>query len=414
MPSTQDTKADAALAAVINTITRQPNNLYATKTLAGHVRLSDDSNVNEWKQRTTPAALAFHTLDNTAVNLNDYRWAGEWMISRPTTATNFPTTGTWTGTNNGSYLKVTAHRGDQQGTQTLYGGSQNALWFRSFTATGTFSAWKRIPLLDEPTASGQVPTWNGSNIVWQTPTSGGGNDSITLVDNAASSTLIAVAAKTVTQWLQGIRDNLKYLFETKEFVARATSVSLDGKACTVQKLDASGNPAGTLYSNVKLPNNVNGWTSRTSAANNEWRSICYSEELKLFVAVASTGTNRVMRSLDGMNWTIVTSAPNNNWNSVCYSKKRNLFVAVGNTGNNRAMTSSDGGATWTARQAATDNWWYSICYGDGTFVAVAQDGSGNRVMTNDGKSVRYLHDVLERNSLVVETSGNYYLCNMAI
>src|SRR3990172_2689119 len=37
------------------------------------------------------------------------------------------------------------------------------------------------------------------------------------------------------------------------------------------------------------------WTIRTSAADNNWRSVCWSPELGLFAAVAISGTgNRVM------------------------------------------------------------------------------------------------------------------------
>ncbi len=40
------------------------------------------------------------------------------------------------------------------------------------------------------------------------------------------------------------------------------------------------------------------WTARTSAADNQWYSVCWSPEAGLFVAVAFTGTgNRVMTCL---------------------------------------------------------------------------------------------------------------------
>jgi hypothetical protein len=45
------------------------------------------------------------------------------------------------------------------------------------------------------------------------------------------------------------------------------------------------------------------------------------------------------------------------------------------------MTSSDG-ITWTARTSAADNTWNSVTYGNFIFVAVAQTGTGNRVMTS--------------------------------
>ena len=121
------------------------------------------------------------------------------------------------------------------------------------------------------------------------------------------------------------------------------------------------------------------WTIRTSAADNTWQSVCYGNGL--FVAVARSGAgNRVMTSPDGITWTTRTSAADNEWVYVCYGN--GLFVAVGTTGaGNRVMTSPDG-ITWTTRTSAADNSWDSVCYGNGLFVAVSFDGSGNRVMTS--------------------------------
>jgi hypothetical protein len=121
------------------------------------------------------------------------------------------------------------------------------------------------------------------------------------------------------------------------------------------------------------------WTSRTSAADNNWLSVTYGNGL--FVAVAQSGTgNRVMTSPDGITWTSRTSAANNSWYSVTYGN--GLFVAVANSGTgNRVMTSPDG-ITWTSRTSAADNQWNSVTYGNGLFVAVSYDGTGNRVMTS--------------------------------
>ncbi len=82
----------------------------------------------------------------------------------------------------------------------------------------------------------------------------------------------------------------------------------------------------------------------------------------------------------GITWTSQTSAADSSWSSVTYGS--GLFVAVANTGtNNRVMTSPDG-ITWTSRTSAANNDWRSVTYGSGLFVAVAQSGSGNRVMTS--------------------------------
>ncbi|TES92256.1 MAG: hypothetical protein E3J94_02780, partial [Desulfobacteraceae bacterium] len=67
------------------------------------------------------------------------------------------------------------------------------------------------------------------------------------------------------------------------------------------------------------------WTIRTSAYNNSWLSVCWSPELRLFVAVSSSGdATRVMTSPDGINWTIRTSAADNDWRSVCWSPELKL------------------------------------------------------------------------------------------
>ena len=81
----------------------------------------------------------------------------------------------------------------------------------------------------------------------------------------------------------------------------------------------------------------------------------------------------------GRTWAVQQSVADNQWYSVVYGN--GLFVAVANSGSgNRVMTSPDG-ITWTARQSAADNYWNGVTYGNGLFVAVA-GGTNNRVMTS--------------------------------
>src|SRR5690606_19101913 len=56
------------------------------------------------------------------------------------------------------------------------------------------------------------------------------------------------------------------------------------------------------------------WTARTSAEGNQWYSITYGNGL--FVAVAPSGTNRVMTSPDGITWIPRTTPEANSWRSV--------------------------------------------------------------------------------------------------
>jgi hypothetical protein len=114
---------------------------------------------------------------------------------------------------------------------------------------------------------------------------------------------------------------------------------------------------------------------------------CTSYQVKIrAVNAAGTGTASSAVTLVpstsniGLNWTTRTSAADNIWTSVAYGN--GLFVAVANSGSgNRVMTSPDG-ITWTSRTSAADNGWFSVTYGNGVFVAVAANGSGNRVMTS--------------------------------
>jgi len=88
---------------------------------------------------------------------------------------------------------------------------------------------------------------------------------------------------------------------------------------------------------------------------------------------------RTASGSSGVTWTSRSSAADTGWWSVTYGG--GIFVAVANTGTSRVMTSPDG-ITWTTRTSAENNNWVSVTYGNGTFVAVANTGTGNRVMTS--------------------------------
>ena len=172
---------------------------------------------------------------------------------------------------------------------------------------------------------------------------------------------------------------------------------------------------------------VKTWTARASSNDtNSWYGICWSPELRIFVAVAYlSGSNKVMTSPDGINWTGRLSADETyRWNSVCWSPKLRLFVAVGDR-YNALMTSPDGinwalgsapsscssicwspelmlfvavaelgepiisrdGTTWHQATRANNNYWTNVCWSKelGIFVAVAWAGTtagSNRVMTS--------------------------------
>jgi len=122
--------------------------------------------------------------------------------------------------------------------------------------------------------------------------------------------------------------------------------------------------------------------ARSAAAANQWIDVCWSPELKIFCAIASSGTNRSMTSKDGITWTASAIAQNNLMTSICWSPELRLFCAVSFDGTNRVQTSPDG-VTWTVRTAAEANQWYKVIWAAslGIFLATSLDGT-NRVMTS--------------------------------
>ena len=88
------------------------------------------------------------------------------------------------------------------------------------------------------------------------------------------------------------------------------------------------------------------WLSATPSAANAWQDVTYSPELKLFVAVASTGTDRVMTSPDGITWTARTQTLAQYM--VAWIPELRLFIS-GNGSNGDTSFSRDG-VTWTTEK----------------------------------------------------------------
>ena len=103
------------------------------------------------------------------------------------------------------------------------------------------------------------------------------------------------------------------------------------------------------------------------------RTVLYT--LSCFIFLCATQSTQAQTT-----WTIRSSAADNGWRSVTYGN--GLFVAVANSGTgNRVMTSPDG-ITWTTRTSAADFSWNSVTYGNGLFVALDNSGSSNSLMTS--------------------------------
>jgi hypothetical protein len=152
---------------------------------------------------------------------------------------------------------------------------------------------------------------------------------------------------------------------TKEYVDK----TFTGKGKTLE--------IGSELYNKIYANNL-GWIAQPYKSG-DWRTVCWSPELKLFLAVAPAGSqNRSMLSSDGRNWAYGTIAEDN-WYNVCWSKKLGIFCTVGT---DNAATSPDG-ITWTysPTRSLTRKVWTSVCWSArlDLFVAVA---GGTEILTS--------------------------------
>ena len=141
---------------------------------------------------------------------------------------------------------------------------------------------------------------------------------------------------------------------------------------------------------------VKTWNGQTSGSS--WRGICWSPELRIFVAIASNGT-RVMNSSDGINWITYAGAENNTWWCVCWSPELMLFVAVGENGVFRVMTSPNG-KDWTGRSVGSYSL-FSVCWSAQLGLFVASGYNLNRIVTSKNGFDWNI-------SVTAATTGNFY------
>jgi hypothetical protein len=134
------------------------------------------------------------------------------------------------------------------------------------------------------------------------------------------------------------------------------------------------NALATLIKKVKVRN----YKEHSASEANTWRSVAWSPTLKMFAAISSDGTNRVMTSSDGSIWTSRTVTATNSWYGICWSPtaQGGCFCAVGYGTTNYVMTSVDG-INWSYQTAPAYNW-SSVCWSAylGLFCAVSYDASG--------------------------------------
>lgn len=136
------------------------------------------------------------------------------------------------------------------------------------------------------------------------------------------------------------------------------------------------------------------WTLQSiPESSNNWSAVCYGNGL--FVATSANDSADVMTSPDGINWALQSNT-DSRWkvNSICYGG--GLFAAVGNGADGHEVrlslhkreevsspiTTVKILGDWKLRYGNVESEWASLCYGNGLYVAVAQEGGHDRLMTS--------------------------------
>ena len=149
--------------------------------------------------------------------------------------------------------------------------------------------------------------------------------------------------------------------------------------------------------NIMTSTNGVDWTLQFTPLQSTWASICWAPEIGKFVAV-DVGSPHTIHSSDGITWTDSNITGANTWTSVCWSPTLGLLVAVAKTLSGRAMTSTDA-ISWLGQTAAELNSWQSVCWSPekAIFCAVSSDGT-HRVMTSPNGTAWTSQSAAEANS----------------
>jgi hypothetical protein len=193
------------------------------------------------------------------------------------------------------------------------------------SATGLGSSWVH-------STSANATTWTGVTFMASSATTG----TFVSVSDDSKTTAVQFSTAGTGTWSQGTAINGGPHWT--KVVGASPLVLFAAVSNVINRTDSiMTSPGGNTWTSRTTPNNGTG--------GNTWNDITYGHGL--FLAVASTGTQRVMTSPDGITWTASTANPiidDFAWFGVTWLPRPGLFYAVGT---NSAMTSPDG-ITWTS------------------------------------------------------------------
>lgn len=141
---------------------------------------------------------------------------------------------------------------------------------------------------------------------------------------------------------------------------------------------------------VTSAGSASNWVTSLSAdENSTWSAVCWAPSLRLFVGLASSGTNKLMTSSNGTTWnlgTLTGGLENCAWSTICWSERLRMFLATSTSGDYKMMKSIDG-VNWTpvVSTAFTSSLKKVIwCYGSGVFLSLLSTGNERLLYSYNG------------------------------
>jgi hypothetical protein len=197
----------------------------------------------------------------------------------------------------------------------------------------------------------------------------------TLEDQTADGTLISVIAKTFSEWLQGIRNNLKHVFEQALFKSNTAGFfKSDGTTGYPSKSDVElGNVDNTSDINKPVSTaqaEAIAAASKTTLADQSASDTLPATTESTLASLLQTVRNFLKLVKDkalfkkSLDWFTVTLS--GNWRGVAYGAGK--FAAVSYNG--KIAYSADG-VSWST--VTLSGAWTDITYAAGKFVAVGED-----------------------------------------
>jgi hypothetical protein len=130
---------------------------------------------------------------------------------------------------------------------------------------------------------------------------------------------------------------------------------------------------------------VAGWAAQTEPNPEHWPSRMRRTEV--FTQAANGWPGEPQTNL-GYKWTLRRTPVDNNWIAICWSPDKRLFCAVANSGTGNRVMTSPTGEVWATSPASSDATWTAVCWSRelGVFCAVSEDVPALVMTSRDGKS----------------------------